>query len=122
MNVNKLIIDTLTPIIPNDTPGEPNVKLNKYSGDSGTYVVFNYADDRGEVFADDAPEIDTASLQIHLFCPEKFNYMTLKKQIRSKLFQAGFSYPQISSLYESDTKLNHIIFECEIAGNPETEE
>ncbi len=123
MNVNKLIVDTLTPIIPNDTPDTPNIKHLKYSGLSNTYIVFNYTDDRGELFADDTPQEDIASLQIHLFCPGDYNYLNLKKQIRSKLFAAGFTYPEIPfDTYEKDTDKKHIVFECEIDGNSEVEE
>ena len=115
MNVNGLISNALKSL------GHP-VYPDKYTGTAETYIIFNYEDDRGEVFADDEPEIDKAYLQIHLFCPGNFNYMTLKKQIRSKLFRAGFSYPSITSLYEKDTDKNHIIFQCEIEGESETEE
>jgi hypothetical protein len=116
MNVNGLIISTLKPLVSEVKPGH-------YTGTADTYIAFNYADDRGETFADDVPEDDIASLQIHLFCPGSFNYMALKKQIRSKLFQAGFSYPEIAlETYEEDTDKNHIAFECEIEGNSETEE
>lgn len=113
MNVNKLIIDTLSPLVPDVVP-------MAYTGTNDTYITFNYEDDRGEVFADDEPLIDIAYLQIHLFCSGNFN--TLKKQIRSKLFGAGFSYPAITTLYEEDTKKYHIIFQCSIEGNSETEE
>ena len=115
MNVNGLIVSTLKPLVPDVFPGH-------YTGTLPTYIVFNYADDRGEVFADDEPQNDIAYLQIHLFCPGKFNYMTLKKQIRSALFEAGFSYPSVTTLYETDTDKNHIVFQCEIDGLSEREE
>jgi len=115
MNVNSLIINTISPL------GYPVVP-SKYTGTNPTYIVFNYVDDRDEVFADNEPIIDIAYMQIHLFCPVTFNFHTLKKQIRSKLFKAGFSYPQITTLYEDETSKNHIVFECEIEGKSETEE
>lgn len=119
MNVNKLIIDTLKPLIPNDTPTEPNIKQNTYEGTSKTYVTFNYAGDRGVDFADDVPQGEQASLQIHFFCPKDFNYKNLIKQIRSALFKADFSYPKIQELYEKETQINHIIFECEFISESE---
>ena len=115
MNVNKLIIDTLKPLVPDVVP-------DVYTGTNKTYITFNYADDRAAIFADNEPQIDIASMQIHLFMPDTLNPMTLKKQIRSKLFRAGFSYPEITRVHEDDTKLNHIIFECDIEGEPESEE
>lgn len=115
MNVNSLIINTLSPLVPDVVP-------NKYTGTATTYIVFNCEDDRGEVFADNMPITDVVYLMIHLFCPMSFNYHTLKKQIRSRLFKAGFSYPTIQIFYEEDTQMNHIVFQCEIEGNSETEE
>jgi len=114
MNVNKLIIDTLTP-----TGYVPN--FGTYKGTLSTYITFNYADDRAVSYADDEPQIDVASVQIHLFIPRTIPYSTLKKQIRSKLFKAGFTYPVITILEENDTEKFHIIFECEIEGNTESE-
>lgn len=115
MNVNSLVINALSPLV-------SDVEPDNYKGDATTYITFNYSDDRAVEFADDIPIMDMAYLQIHLFCPEKFNFQTLKKQIRSRLFGAGFSYPQISSFYEDESKTNHIIFECSIEGQSETEE
>lgn len=112
MNVNKLIIDTLKPLVPDVVP-------TKYTGTNTTYITFNYEDDRAVEFADDAPIIDVAYTQIHLFCPRTFNFNNLKKQIRSALFKAGFSYPSVTILYEDETEINHIIFQCEIEGEPE---
>jgi len=106
MNVNQLIINTLSPL---DIPIEPDV----YTGDSDKWITFNYADDRGGLFADDGPTCDIVSMQIHLFTPLDFDYLNLKETIRSLLYIAGFSYAKISTIYEDDTKLRHTIFECE---------
>jgi hypothetical protein len=116
MNVNSTIMNALLPL------GYP-VCQGHYTGVEDTYIVFNYADDRGMTFADDAPEDDVVSIQVHLFCLGKFDYRKLKKLIRVKLFNAGFSYPSIPlDTYESNTDKNHIVFECEIDGDSETEE
>lgn len=115
MNVNNLIISTLSPLVTDVVP-------TKYTGSATNWITFNYTDDTAIDYADDTPQDDVASLQIHLFCPRTFNFNTLKKQIRSRLFGAGFSYPEVTVLYEDDTEVNHIIFECEIEGNSETEE
>lgn len=115
MNVNKLIIDTLKPFVADVVP-------TKYTGTNTTYIVFNYEDDRAKLFADDKPIIDVAYMQIHLFCPRTFNFQNLKKQVRSALFKAGFSYPSIQTFYEDDTETNHIVFQCEIEGQSEVEE
>lgn len=120
MNVNNKIIDTLKYF---GYPIKPDVyKLSSTEKASDKYFTFNYEDDRGEIFEDNKPIIDTAYLQIHFFSPRTFNNLTIKKQVRSKLFQAGFSYPQISSFYEEDTDTNHLVFQCHIDGQSETEE
>lgn len=115
MDVNALIISTLSSI------GYP-VAFPVYNGTATTYITFNYEDDRAIEYADDAPTIDAAFLQVHLFMPDTFDFMAVKKQIRAKLFKAGFTYPVVTSFYESDTKTNHIVFQCSIAGSPESEE
>jgi hypothetical protein len=108
--------------VPNTAePTKPHISPNVYKGTATTYIVFNYEDDRATEYEDNEPKSDTAYLQIHLFCPGDFNYNTLKKQIRSKLYLAGFSYPQISSFYEDDTDKNHLIFQCQIEGQSERE-
>jgi hypothetical protein len=76
LNVNGRIIEALKPL------GYP-VKADAYKGSAKTYIVFNYEDDRATHFEDNKPKLDTAYLQIHLFCPADFNYNTVKKQIRS---------------------------------------
>ena len=106
MNINKKIIDTLSPL------GLP-VKENLYTGNETQWIVFNYADDRGDAYANDAPAVEVATMHIHLYAPLDFNYQNLKKQIRSLLFEAGFSYATVSTEIETDTRLRHLIFECE---------
>jgi hypothetical protein len=113
MDVNKLIIESLSPL------GYP-VEFITYTGKDKTYITFNCTDDRGEIFVDNKPIIDTVSMQIHLFIPNKVNYMKLKKQIRTKLINAGFTYPEITILADDD--INHLVFECEYSGISETEE
>ena len=114
MNVNPIIINAL---MPEGLPIAPGI----YTGTADKYYTFNYEDDRGDVYADDTPQIDVASIQIHLFVPLGFDYIALKKRTRSRLFGAGFSYPVITELDEKDTKKKHIIFQCEIDGQSETE-
>lgn len=115
MNVNQLIIDTLSPL------GYP-VDADKYKGDAKTYITFNYEDDRAVEYADDAPTIDVAYLQIHLFAHGTTNIMSVKKQIRAKLFKAGFTYPVVTSVFETESETNHVVFQCSISGAPESEE
>lgn len=114
MNVNPIITNALEP------EGLPVIP-GRYTGTEDKYYSFNYEDDRGLVFADNDPQIDVASIQVHLFVPLDFNYIQLKKRTRARLFKAGFSYPYITEFIETDKKKIHIIFQCEIDGQSESE-
>ena len=109
MTLNKRIIDTLSPV------GYP-VDFAKYEGTSDKYIVFNFIDETGDDYADDAPQAETVYIQVHFFAPKTFNHNTAKKNIKNLLFNAGFTYPRVQTLYEDDTKLFHLIFETEYTG------
>lgn len=87
------------------------VEPDAYTGSAPEYITFHYADERTELYADDRPIADTAYIQVHLFTPG--NYMIKKRIIRDYLEEKGFTGVSIQSLYESETKLHHIVFECE---------
>ncbi len=114
MNVNPIIINALNPEGLPVTPGH-------YTGTEDKYYSFNYEDDRGVVFSDNEPQIDVASIQVHLFVPLDYNHIQLKKRTRARLFKAGFSYPVITEFIEKDTEKRHIIFQCEIDEPSESE-
>jgi hypothetical protein len=104
-DLNKKIIDAIKPYV-------PACVYEAYTGANTTYCTFNFAQDSVEVEADDEALIDNVPVYVHLYTPNDFR--TLKKQIRSALKKAGFTYPIVTCLYESDTKLNHIVFGCNI--------
>lgn len=112
MTVNQKIISAITPYVTNCVYGA-------YTGTSTTYCVFYFPKTSVESMGDDTAVIDIIPVEVHLFTPD--NYLTLKKQIRASLKNAGFTYPNVTCLFETDTKLNHILFECEIKGHSETE-
>lgn len=95
-------------IAPFDYPYKPDV----YQGDSEKYFVYNYADQRGSLWADDGPETVIASVQVHFFMPEKENFIKIQNKIRKALFEQGFTFPQVTVLTEN--KKRHLVFECEI--------
>ncbi|UWP60435.1 hypothetical protein [Ruminococcus gauvreauii] len=105
MTINQKIIEALSDF------GLP-VKQDVYTGTEKEYFTFSYADTRASSFGDDKPLAITAHMQIHLFLPLGAEYQEIRNQVREKLFTAGFTYPVITELVESDTK--HVIFECEI--------
>lgn len=107
MTIHAKIIQALKPF------GMP-VKPDLYTGTEKRYIIFNYADDRAVLFADNAPLCVVAYMQIHLFIPLDEDYLNIKSRIRKALFDAGFTYPEVTEQIENDTKKRHIIFECEI--------
>lgn len=113
MTVNEIIINALSPF-------GLSIDPNFDGGGKEEYITFNYADDTGECFADDAPTCVVAYMQIHYFLPIEKNYLQKKKELRNALFDAGFTYPEVTVLTEGKTR--HIIFECEIENEDEMEE
>ena len=90
-------------------PHAPDV----YTGDSPDgWFTYNYADDYGTNFADDAPQAVIVSVQVHLFLPLKKNFIATKNKVRNALFNQGFTFPDITVLTED--KWRHIVFSCDI--------
>lgn len=83
-------------------------------GGADRWFTYNYAADYGVEFADDEPETVVADVQVHLFLPQKADFIRLKNRVRNALFEQGFTFPEVTVLTEADTKIRHIIFECEI--------
>lgn len=83
-----------------------------YSGTAKRWIVYNYAYQKGDEFADDTPHADVSSVQVHLYAPVNESTTKLQKQIRNALFDAGFTYPEIT--VEREEKYRHVIFECDI--------
>ena len=83
-----------------------------YTGPAKRWIVYNYTYQNGREFADDAPQADVSSVQVHFYAPVGESTTKLQKQIRNALFDAGFTYPDIT--IEREEKYRHIIFECDI--------
>ena len=64
MNVNPIIKQALDPL---GFPVEPDV----YRGNALDYIIFNYADERPTVYADDVDKFDVTTVYVHFFCKEK---------------------------------------------------
>ena len=101
----QLIIDAVSPL---------KAYADHNPNKEGEYVVFNIADDRGQVFGDDGPTENVTAFQVHYYAPQGINYLTKKDSIRQGLVDNGFTYPTIQVLFENDTNSHHIVFECEI--------
>lgn len=100
-------------------PAYPDV----YTGDDlNTWITYTLSEEHGDLFAEDAPEAVVQTVQVHLFVRTGRNYTSLKNTIRSALFENGFTWPEVTTLYESDQKIRHIVFECEYEAPATTEE
>lgn len=107
MTVNQKIREALAPF------GCP-VKPDLYTGNEARWFTFNEADNRAALHANNSPRGDRVAMQIHFFLPLEENYLSERRRIRRALLNAGFTYPFITMLTEDDTRIRHIIFECEI--------
>ena len=107
MRANRAIINALKPF------GYP-CKPDCYNGDAKKYFTFNPADERGEDFGDNEPGCILVNMQIHFFLPLGENHITEKKKIREALFAAGFTYPVVTELIETENNVRHIVYECDI--------
>lgn len=90
-----------------------------YTGDSERYFTYNYADDRGALFADNVPQTVIAGVQVHFYMPATESFSEIKNKIRTSLLRNGFTFPAITVLTEKEKSIRHIIFECEIEENEE---
>lgn len=103
---NKSVIQALEPL------GYP-VAFLVYTGTLDKYFTFQFDDERGELFADDFPQEEVYSLQLHFFAPRTFNHLSLKKQVKNNLFNAGWNYPTCYTQIEEDGQVVHLIFYTE---------
>jgi hypothetical protein len=75
------------------------------------YIVFNYDSDPAD-HADDEPQHEIFYIQVHLFCPARFNSLAKRRAIKQSLFAAGFTFPKYIDATDSDGQ--HHVFECQI--------
>ena len=102
MNINKLIIDTLSSF---NMP----IRYRSYSGNESSYITFFELNNLDDEFSNDEEECEVHSLQIDLFTKE--DPTNLKKEIK-KALKTNFSEVTFQDLYESDTGIFHICFRC----------
>ena len=105
MSVESKIITALNPL-------GYSVYPQSYNGTDTIYYVFNLGTIPDD-FGDNKPRHERALIQVHLFCPFTFNSVTLRKNTKKHLSNAGFVYPYMTDA--SDENGQHWVFECEIA-------
>ena len=96
------------------------VAKDVYEGKSDTYIVYNVAAEDPTGYHDDAPSDNIIYLQIHLYMPKDDDYTLLQKELKTAVFNGGFSYPRVAlNTVEKDTDKRHICYETNIAESEE---
>jgi hypothetical protein len=110
MSVNKAIRTALAEYINAGWPVHPDTVRT----DADHYITFNTYYDKGDDYGDDAPESNVLSVYVHMYLPDKENYLQHKSKVRKLLFEGGFSYANVTELTDPDREgLRHIIFDVE---------
>lgn len=87
------------------------IQQDVYTGTATTYLTFEYWSNA--IWAeDDAPKYEQVFIRVHLFAPLTTNITTIKKQIKTLLYAAGYAYPDTLTL--SDENGRHIVYDTEI--------
>ena len=103
-NVDSMIVTALSGILP-----VWNVIKEKVDEEPAeTYYAFNYST-HGTGYADDEPTGEVSMVQVHLIAPLNVNVSGLVKQTKQALYNAGFTWPQVTDA--SDDKGRHKVFE-----------
>jgi hypothetical protein len=110
MTINKAIRSALKPYIDEGWPVTPDTNRTK----AEHYFTFNTYYDQGSDFGDDAPEHNRLSAYVHMYLPVKENYLEHKRLVRQMLFDAGFSYANVTETVDPDDEgYRHLIFDVE---------
>ena len=104
--VDAILKETLDDILPTWN----SVKEEESDTVQESYIVFNYST-YGTGYADDDPTGEVYVVQVHLFTPLSESTTSFKKQIRSALHEAGFTWPE--TVNATDDKGRHLVFECQ---------
>lgn len=96
--MNKLIIDTLTPLaIP--------VSFQSYSGKAKTYITFFIYNEQGELWADNVETQTGIYIQIDVW--SDVDYTILVENVINAMVNAGFKRRSANDLYTSESKIYH---------------
>ena len=103
-----------------DNLGYPS-RPDLYKGDADRFVTYNYAKISGDNYGDDRPDCNVAAVQVHLYIPLKENFISRLTTMQNALFEAGFTWPDVTVLTEYDETqtvdgldgIRHIAFECD---------
>lgn len=77
------------------------VEQDVYQGKEEIYAIYIYEDERGGLYGDNRPLIDTAYMRVQLYTPKNYNYMSLKHKTRDYLEKHDFIVTSIRSWLET---------------------
>ena len=83
-----------------------------YTGSLTKYVVWNY-NQIGQVYAEGAPQAARYLVQVHFYLPHKEDPRTGILSLSRALFDAGFTWPDVTDASDADGQ--HWVLECEYA-------
>jgi hypothetical protein len=97
VNLNKLIIDTLSPLA--------LTLFQTYSGSIFPHITFFEFNQQSALNADDEEEMTAHSVQVDLWSLN--DYTSLVAQVKTSLLAIGFRRAFETEFYENDTKIFH---------------
>ena len=112
MSVGALLRSALTSL---KIPVYPKV----YKGDASHYFVYDILDDRGDDFGDDIPDVDHYWIRLKYYYPMGENQTSMRKIVRNRLHDAGFSYADIIDASFPDEGMDGIEWDCDIVAESE---
>lgn len=87
--------------------GDP-VENAEYNGKSERYYTFNIST-HGTNYADDMPQDEIVTVQIHFFAPRNYNYVNRIRNTKIALANDGFLWPETTDASDADGR--HVILE-----------
>ena len=79
----------------------------------------NFAAESGDEFGDDIPEVDHYWIRLKYYFPMGENQVRMRKTVRNRLFEAGFSYAEITEVSFPDEGMDGLEFDCEYIAESE---
>lgn len=110
VNVNRILMGL------KDVLNGYEVADGRYNGKSSKYIVFNYTDERSAFSADNRQKAIVASMNINIYTPENYNYLTDKATIKNYLEDNGAQQITYMEYVEDEIRgteyMRHQIFEA----------
>lgn len=90
------------------------------SAPGDNYIVYEYLDERVQLYGDDTDAYDMTNIRVHWFMVS--GVQDAKRRLRKFLRSVGFTIVSTSEDYEENTNLHHISVDADIGGYINDEE